>query len=74
MGGIGGGRRGYDDFHIRVAGAHQLHHLSVSGYDIRSCFPLHNIVGAEHEHDDIGLCGCEPALEIGVGDVDGEVA
>lgn len=71
---MGGGAGAYDDFHVRVAGAHQLYHLGVGGHDVGSRAAPCDIIGAEHEHDHVWLRGREPALEIVVGDADGGVA
>ena len=64
----------YDDLHLRVRRTHDINHLGVRGNDIVRASATENIVRAEHEHDDVGRRVAQPALEIIVGDVDGQPA
>ena len=64
----------YQDFHVRIASPHLLHHLGVRRYDLGRGVLLRHVVGAEHELHDVWFRGGQPPDEVVVRDVDGQVA
>ena len=64
----------HDDLGLGVGGPHDADHLGEGRDDVVDALALEHVVGAEHEHDDVGRRGLEPVGEVGVGDVDGQPA
>jgi precorrin isomerase len=66
--------RTHNNLHARVAPAHNLDHLSVGVDDVVGAAAAEDVVGAEHEHDNVSRGAAQPALEVVVGNVDGQPA
>jgi hypothetical protein len=59
------GKGFYNDFHVLVRRPHQGNHLRIRRQNLtRTLRLLRDIIRAQHKHDHIGLCTCQPALQI----------
>lgn len=67
-------RDSYDDGRVLVVVPHRLHHARIRLDDSIHALVLRDVIGAEHEHDDVGARRADPPVDVVVGDVDGEVA
>lgn len=68
------GRTTYNDLHIRIARSHFLNHLCIRRGNLTSRVPLSNIVGSQHEAHHVGLGTGQPARQVGIGNVDCQIA
>lgn len=71
---IKGEKSTHDDLGLGVGRAHDAHHLGVGGDDVVGALAAEHVVGAEHEHDNVGGRALEPVGQVVVGNVDGEPA
>ena len=64
----------HDDLGLGVGGPHDADHLGERRDDIVDALALEHVVGAEHEHDDVGGCALQPVGQVAVSNVDGQPA
>lgn len=66
------GYAAYNELHLRIRCPSHIHNLGISSNDLARRMTPENVVGAQHEHDDIGRRLLHPSGDVAVGDIDGQ--